>query len=239
MKNGAIKPNKTKIVARVMLVVLLLSSAINLSGCQGYPTQKYILNSEKDEVWGASPIRLVATSDTKAFNKNNIQFDLSFAMYSANSQGDLKYDDNVYYDFVNGFDITYGIYITDTQNMWQSDYDEAFTVDNIESIENHCFIKKITEEEAFSEEYTRIYPTFAIGSGGDIYNHTETITIPEKFIFANRGTFVITIIAFYWLEESKTYTAFESSRIEFDYKEIDENSIEIDMEKWNVYFRIP
>ena len=33
MKNGKIKANKTKILARVMLVVLLFSSAINLSGC--------------------------------------------------------------------------------------------------------------------------------------------------------------------------------------------------------------
>ena len=33
MKNGKMKLNKTKIVARVMLVVLLLSSALNLAGC--------------------------------------------------------------------------------------------------------------------------------------------------------------------------------------------------------------
>ena len=33
MKSGEININKTKIVARVMLVVLLFSSAVNLSGC--------------------------------------------------------------------------------------------------------------------------------------------------------------------------------------------------------------
>ena len=33
MKNVKIKANKTKIVARVMLVILLISSAINLAGC--------------------------------------------------------------------------------------------------------------------------------------------------------------------------------------------------------------
>ena len=33
MKNGTIKLNKTKIVARVMLVILLFSSAVNLAGC--------------------------------------------------------------------------------------------------------------------------------------------------------------------------------------------------------------
>ena len=33
MKNGKIKLNKTKLIARVMLVVLLFSSALNLAGC--------------------------------------------------------------------------------------------------------------------------------------------------------------------------------------------------------------
>ena len=33
MKNGNIKANKTKILARVMLVILLISSTINLAGC--------------------------------------------------------------------------------------------------------------------------------------------------------------------------------------------------------------
>ena len=33
MKNGKIKPNKTKILARVMAVVFLISSVINLTAC--------------------------------------------------------------------------------------------------------------------------------------------------------------------------------------------------------------
>jgi hypothetical protein len=124
------------------------------------------------------------------------------------------------------------------ENLWNKAYDGSLVVNNLEEINNHYIINQISEKEALSEEYARIYPRLAIGQGGDIYNHTESVTIPMEFADKETGTFVITIIAFIWDKENNNYRSFDSSHIEFDYKMIDENTIEIDMDNYRLYFVI-
>ena len=74
-----IKFNKTKIVARVMLVVLLLSSAINLAGCSNNWLE---INNNEGIEWGLKSsglrreeVNLVSVaykSDKKEFDVNDV-----------------------------------------------------------------------------------------------------------------------------------------------------------------------
>ena len=243
MKNTNLQYRKPAIAARVMLIILLLTSALSLGACEGYPNKKYVLTVDYDTNWNTSQIQLRATSDTKVFYKNDITFDLSYATHSINSKGesslDITYDS--YSRMVKNYDVYYGMYITDIQHIWEGNR-RPLAVDNLDSIEGHLFIKQLSEDEALSEEYAKISPYFAVskyGGSSSIYNHTESITIPKECITEKSGAFVIKIIAFYWDDETGKYRSIDASRIEFYYKEIDENSIEIEMDDWKVYIRIP
>ena len=233
---------KTKFVARIMFLVLLLASALSFAGCAGYPNKKYILTTHIDNYILESQIRLRATSDTKVFSKNDITFDLSYAMHSRNIWGksSLQTSNDLYSTYIEKYDVVYGVYIlANGYDAWDRRYDAPLSVENIEDVNNYYFIKKLSENEALSEDYVRIYPNFAVGNGADRYNHTESITIPQEVVANTNGMFVVCIIAFVWDEDNSIYNSFELSKIEFSYETIDENIIEIGMEDRKLYFIIP
>ena len=232
---------KIKFVARVMLLVLLLASALSFAGCAGYPTKKYILSTAVNSFSNSSQIQLMVTSDTKIYSKDNITLDLSYSMHSLNSnqESSLETRNDFYSYAIKEYDVSYGIYVTNVDIFNNGTHDYSLIANDLELIDNCFFVKQLSEEQALSEEYLRISPKFAIGKGADIYNHSELITIPKDYANKNEGTFFIYIIAFIWSEKQNVYDSFEESRIECKYKEIDENTIEIEMEDWKVYFRIP
>ena len=231
-----------KLVAKIMLLVLLVTSAFSFVGCVGYSNKKYILGTYSNNSALTSQMRLRVTSDTKVFSKDNITLDLSYAMHGRNVWGksSLEGTGDFYSSIVDKYDVLYGLYIiTDKQNVWDDRYDASLCITDIEHVNDYYFINKVSENEALSEKYVRIYPGFAIGNGGDRYNHTESITIPKEIVDESEEKFTIAIIAFYWNAEYNAYVSFELSQIELRYKNIDENTIEIYMEELKLYFIIP
>ena len=242
MKKHKLKFNNSRFVARVMLIIFLLTSALGLSGCeehQGYPTEKYILNIEEKGYF--SQLKMIATSNTQVFDKNDITLNLSYSMHASSTKGEssLNNKGDGYSNKIENYDLKYCIYITDFESFCQIKNEGPHEFKDITKINNHLLVNQVSEEEALSQEYLRVYPKFAIGNGAEIYNHTESVTIPREFVLETSGRFVVVLVAFVWSEEDQSYYAYRSSRIEFDYVEINEDTVRIDMEKRYLYFIIP
>ena len=216
-----------------MLLILLLSSAINLAGCSR-GINNYVLMKRSDRQLPC-PIGLQASSDVNIFSIDDITFDLSYAMHSIYNSGKPGIDPDYYYnEYLYNYDVIYGLYIASERGYMSDSIKQDSYVEDIKNIENHHFIKMITEEEALSKEYLMIKPWFAYGYGFYKYNHTEKITIPKEFIVGNQGSFVIVIYMFakpYW------YQVLDYASIIFDYVVVDDDTVEIDMHDWK-YFRI-
>ena len=91
-------------------------------------------------------------------------------------------------------------------------------------IDNHYFVKEISEEEAFSDEYGFTMSYWK----GITYNHIEKITIPSEFFANETGVFVVKLIAFHeTVNEGDNYYTSTARYIEFDYQVVDDNTIKI------------
>ena len=216
-----------------MLLVFLLASAVSFVGC-GRGVEKYVLMKRYDTHLSC-PIELQISSNSDVFSKDDITLNISYSMKTREYTGEeIK---SYYYDLcLNNYDIVYGVYIVDIYDYKAADADHRWNVNDINNLENHYFVKQITEQEALTEEFVSKSPWFAYGYGFYRYNHTESITVPQQFASGEQGTFVIAIIMFGILED-QSCVALDSARIECDYKEMDENTIRINMKDWK-YFRI-
>ena len=98
MKNEKIKANKTKILARVMLVVLLFSSAINLAGCGGKGLEAGFKWKNETDAW--RDYYCAYRSDEREFNINDVTLtfyyggntngiEFPFAIYFMNEEEDI------------------------------------------------------------------------------------------------------------------------------------------------------
>ena len=233
------KKNKTnnrsaisKITARVMLVVLLLTSALSFSAC-GKGADKYVIVRRYDTQW-YTPIEILVSSNTKTFSKDNVTLNLSYALHLMQSNGEPN--TQYYYDTCIGeYDLIYGLYIADDSNYKDAGPSYCWFTNSVEDIYGYQFIKQISETEALTNDYLAISPWFAYGYGFETFNHTEKITIPQEYVSNRMGYFDIIITVFGKTDNS--YVALDSVRVACFYKELDENTIEIDMEDWD-YFRI-
>ncbi len=190
MRNGKIKANKTKIVARVMLVVLLLSSAINLSGCG--KEDEYIFHPHSPELHNY--IHSIAYSSGRKFYIDNVNINVSYAIHKLNIFGEVKPDakEKLAYNWGN-----YSLYIymcnSNTSHEYGPNYD-------------HCclLLKHITDEELFSKEFGCIDTPFFINNGV-VYNHTDNIVIPKSFFDDDSGTIRIKLQLYVDTEESGNF----------------------------------
>ena len=235
MPNGNIKTNKTKMVARVMLVILLISSAINLAGCTKtisgyyYPYDFQYYLSQETRGDDSSIIKIWATSDSNIFDMNDIRFNLLYGTHAnkyldiPNDKGyDLEY--YLWYGDKEYQNYTFALYICDLT----LDYENKLysRVDNIENIADHQFIKSISSEEAFSDEYGYVVKQQLFLSNF-YYKHIEKITIPKKYIKEDGGCFIIKLVAYYYVGEEKLYSPEEIEYIRFDYEKIEGNVVKI------------
>lgn len=218
----------SKITARVMLIILLFTSTVSFSAC-GKGVDKYVkMNYLGDHV----PMQMIISSNSKIFPKDDVTLNLSYGFQIILYNGEL---DNRNEYFIEEYELTYGIYIADNYDYKNANNCSWYTTD-IEDIDGYQFIKQISEEEALSEEYWVVFPYFAYGYGSEEYKHTERITIPKEYVNNPTGDFAI-IITMFGATDGGTYIALRSMRVECYYTELDENTIEIDMEDWD-YFRI-
>ena len=232
MKKYKSKFNNSRVVARVIIAILIVISAVSFVGCMR-GSDKYVETNRRDTQWH-TPIEMIVSSNSNIFMKDDVTLNLSYAMHLIESDGTPKIKVH-YNNFIEKYDLTYGLYIADSHDYKQAGDSKMWYVDDIENIENYHFVKQISESEALSDEYLAILPWLAYGYGWEKFNHTEKITIPKKYVSNSMGYFDIIITVFGKMDNS--YVALDSVRVECFYKELDENTIEIDMKDWE-YFRI-
>ena len=226
------KTNKIKLIARVMLLVLLVTSVFSFVGCD--MKYKYILSSQRYCPEGNfSPSHFVATSDTTIFNKNDITFNIAYATYQSQQKNPKSSYPNLYGENpIMYFGLYLALDINSYEEFWSFYYQTYQDISSLQNIDKFTFIKGITDEEAFTEEYA-LTPTPFFISNGSIYNHVEKITIPPEFVSENQGVFVLKFICFGYRPQTNDYVAFFMKQIEFKYKKIDSDTIEIEFDKKN------
>ena len=226
------KTNRTKLIARVMLVILILVSSTSFVGCargaDKYAKVRYYQPGH------FSPIDMMVSSNSKTFLKDDVTFNLSYGFQKILYDG--EFDNRVDYNyFIEEYELIYGLYIAN-DDYYKTVINSHWYTNDIENIEGCQFVRQISEEEALSDDYWVVTPHFAYGYGFREFKHTEKITIPREYVNNPSGYFYI-IITMFGITNDGSYVALESVKLECYYKELDENTIEIDMEDWK-YFRI-
>ncbi len=201
---------------RVLLILLLV--VLFATGCEQKP------KFEKGFGYTFTPdeIMMGARSNTDSFAKNSVTFEIGYGMHDMDYDDKYGTDPRANYLKDNYKDILFGLYICNIDHT--VDVINDMEVSNYKRIDNHYFVKEISEEEAFSEEYG-----FTMSYGkGMTYNHIEEITIPTDFFVGERGGFVIKIISFLVpLTEEDPYYISVARYIEFEYETLDDNTIKI------------
>ena len=207
---------KSKHIARIMLLILLLSSAINLAGCDIKEKYKFRASYDFDTIIAAR-----AYSDTNIFDIENVTFLLSYAIHELNLWGEADTNPkeqlpSIYHDDKLMLEICV------CNGTHQSDYKDT-----------RCCVKlnTIKEEKLFSKEYGYIDTPFFI-SNGIVFMHTEIITIPSYLFVDDYGDVDIHLLLMNEDErkvqiDTQRYLPYSVTIIPITYKKIDENKIEL------------
>ena len=204
MKNGKIKLNKTKIVARVMLVVLLFSSALNLAGCGQEHKYMYTANHT-----GSNLIQSTAYSTNVEFDIDNISIDVSYGINKLNIFGEVKSNpkEQLSPTYKNS---NFSLYAFICNCV---DYPEEHPVQNT----NCILFNYVCDEELFSKEYGYIdTPSFI--SNGVVYNHTDNIIIPEYMFDKDWGFVWIRLQLYVDFYDSEGFYLISEDSIRLRYK---------------------
>ena len=210
------KTNKTRLIARVMLLVLLVTSAFSFVGCG--PKYKYKFLASYDF---GTIIVATAYSDTNVFDIDNVTLTLSYSLNELDFLG--RADANPKEQLPSIYqDNQLELEICVCNGTHQGDV-KYF----------NCCIKltSVEEEKIFSPEYGHIDTPFFI-SNGIIYKHSDTITIPGYMFTKDYGTVYIELFLMYadkhlhWFD-GKKLTVLSDTCIRIDYKKIDNNKVEL------------
>ena len=204
----------TRRIFRVLLILLMVS--LFTTGCG----QKSEFEKGFDYTFTPNSIMFGAKSNTDTFSKNDVTFDLYYGVY------DIGYAEKYNTDPKSGYrkegyeTIFFGLYICEAD--YSLDVVNDMEISDYKTIDNHYFVKEISEEEAFSDEYGFTMSYWK----GITYNHSEKITIPSELFANETGSFVVKLIAFHEpMSEGENYYTSMARYIEFDYQVVDENTI--------------
>lgn len=203
---------QTRCIFRVLLILLIVT--LFVAGCG----QKSGFEEGFDYTFTPTRIMFGAKSDKDTFPKNDVTFDLYYGVHDVKDDTDPK----TYYQKEGDEIVFFGLYICDAEHSL--DVMNDMEIADCKMIENYYFVKEISEEEAFSEEYGYTMSYWK----GITYNHSETITIPTEFLEEETGSFAIKLIAFHEpTNEGDNYYTSTACHIEFKYQLVDENTISI------------
>ena len=226
---------KTKLIARIMLLVLLLASALSFAGCgrvpQGY-YDPYDFNYNLNQEERGSELRISAVSNTDIFDINDISFNLLLGTHAnkyIGRQHPKGYEKEHYLYYSNrelknaqGGEYVFALYISDIENLYMEQH-----IADIANIENYEYILSINEEVAFSEEYGYIVENWFL-LDSFLYNHIESITIPSENIRNDIGSFVVHFVCYIENYTNNCYDVIYDELVIFDYQKIDEKTVHID-----------
>lgn len=213
-KSFANKP--TKRVFRLLLILLMVS--LFATGC----AQKSEFEKGFDYTFTPNSIMFGVKSDTDTFSINDVTFDLYYGVHDIGYAE--KYNTNPKSGYrKEGYEtIFFGLYICEAD--CSLDVVNDMEISDYKAIDNHYFVKEISEEEAFSDEYGFTMSYWK----GTTYNHSEKITIPPELFANEAGSFVVKLIAFHEpMNDGDNYYTSMVRGIELDYQTVDENTIKI------------
>ena len=217
MKSSIVNKQQSR-TFRVLLILLIV--ALAFSGCR----QKAALEKGFGYVHTRNSSMLGVRSNTDVFAKDDVTLELCYGTYDINYCEKNGVDPKLFYrrTHLTNSKIIFGLYISDPERSLPIVND--MEISDYRAIDNHYFVKEISEDEAFSKEYGLTTSRWS----GIAYNHREEITIPLEFLGEKTGSFNIKLIAFLEsTDEGGGYYTTVVSHQEFRYQTLDENTIRI------------
>ncbi|MBE5730800.1 MAG: hypothetical protein E7350_02460 [Clostridiales bacterium] len=211
---------KRKVGVLFKVVIILLISTLVVTGCE----KKYKIERGFESLPKSALITIGARSETDTFTKDNVAFDIYYGLYDIGYNEKNYPDPKVHYNSKENESILFGLYICTEEYV--SDIMNGAKIPDYKTIENHYFVKEISEQEAFMEEYGFRMSRWK----GTTYNHKEENTIPAEFFCKEKGDFVVKIIAYCFskpMTKGKNFIATTWCGSIFTYETIDENTIRI------------
>lgn len=178
-------------------------------------TSEYRLGDFEYSMTGNGPMKSGVKSKTNVFDKSDVTLKLHYGFYEKNEYvfGYWQYpEDKVL--------VAMYIYDADCGHVITNDCE----VEDYKNIDNYYFIKEISQEEMFSEEYAYSNKFMS----GMTYEHSEFITIPEEFFKDDGGTVVIRFVSYIEpMEERDNYYSMHVIGIKLDYEMIKDGKVKI------------
>ena len=209
MRGGIVMKN-TCTSRRVVLILLLVSLLCAcMTGCR--IPQKYEWGSFG---WTNHPecIMMGVTADTDTFAADSVELNLHFGLFPAEDASPR----GAYSLSGTDSEVFFAIYVVNYAGRHTISTGQEY--ENYKTIDNHHFIKEISEDDAFSSQYSYIMRFI----GGITYQHQEPLHIPENvfeegIFHENRGSFQIVIAAWQQSTETQLYCLKLSNTLEIDY----------------------
>ena len=206
-----------QILAKVMLVVILLTSVLGLSGCGiGYGIGYQYYRSRETDGIHSYPCTIRVKSITNTFDPKNVNLVLEIGIHETSLFGvmdDYPQAHHAYGLAHNLESLDFAIYLCD--GKFKNDF-PVNSSDNISLIDNHLFYREIKEEEAFTKEY---------GYNKFTFNHQETIKIPSEYFYNDEGSVAIKLVSWVLLDGSDSYFTSDILCIILEYERVDDKII--------------
>ena len=206
-------------------VISLALSACLLSAC-GKDGQAYFESGFFRYTNSPAEIMIAVRSDKDTFSREDVTIDLFYGFHNT------EYDEKYNYDPKDGY--LAGDYKEVVLCLYFGHYiygeNELFTrgeFEDYKSVENHCFVKEISDGEAFSGEYGYTMTR----REGVTYNHRETVTVPLECLIENEhgvGFIRIEFRAFCKPQtEGDRYLATAAGSLDLRYENVDDSTIKV------------
>lgn len=178
------------------IITLILVISLLFTGCR--------FNTHDGMYWAGTfaytimrdPIILGAKSETNIFSKEDVSFTLYYGFFDLIEKEMNRKD---FYLLEETDSVILVMYICEEEYIYDISNNQKY--EDYTNIENHYFIKQLSENEAFSDEYG-----YSIDlKNGVSYSHSETINIPEQFFSEDSGSFVIKWVSFIEPSEGEAF----------------------------------
>ena len=186
-------------IQMIRAVLILLLCSVLLGGCHQKQQFEFGDFSYKHRY---DPVMMGLKSSTDTFPIADVSLDFYFGLFPVDARVPKYYYSKSHIE--NGNDeVFFAVYIN--ANPDDSIYPYQ-TYHDYRDLDNYYFLKEISEQDAFSEEYS-----FSIDFwSGVTYQHHENIIIPktvfsEGMMTEDRGEFEVVIIAWQPIKEDGTY----------------------------------
>ncbi len=171
---------------------------------------------------------IAASSKTDTFPIDNVSFELYYAFHE---EGDTS-GGGFYLNKCDHVLFALSIRVVDESGKYNYDFHEFGTpIDDYKNIPYQTYLYTITEDEAFSGKYS-----YRLAANKEfIYNHSETIKIPESIFKYEKGVFYIDLKCYNMYDDLSGYFDSFGFGLNFAFEKTDDNTVKLNFEKRKIY----